>query len=425
MKRKGYKKIILATLISVLLIGSAGAVYATQPYVSEKLILSEETVDAISNAMSRDGKTMAWNYDFTGPSGAFPSSSQSNATIHSGKNWSIKIKVKTLIFGNLGRSEIWAFSNDGKVAAGFSSFKKEGGAYIHATIWSERNWENKTDLGTLRNDNAGNSIVFSLSADGKIAAGTSESATPFQRATIWSGNNWATKTDLGTLRNDNSGGSSVSSLSSDGKIAAGNSESDLKEDVTSNFYQRPVIWAGDNWATKIDVGTLRKDNLGKAQINALSNDGKIAAGTSEIDTVTKEVYQQATIWSGENWATKTRLGSLRSDNLGNSQVIALSADGKIAAGYSETDSKTIHAIIWSGENWETKTDLGTFKSDNAGSSGIEALSADGTIAVGFSSTDAKGRRAVLWKIIYPAASSESGSNAPNSAHIHLPMQPTQ
>ncbi len=46
MKRKGYKKIILATLISVLLIGSAGAVYATQPYVSEKLILSEETVDA-------------------------------------------------------------------------------------------------------------------------------------------------------------------------------------------------------------------------------------------------------------------------------------------------------------------------------------------------------------------------------------------
>lgn len=45
----------------------------------------------------------------------------------------------------------------------------------------------------------------------------------------------------------------------------------------------------------------------------------------------------------------------------------LSADGKIAAGYSDTDSKTIqHAVIWSGENWATKTDLGTFKADNSG-----------------------------------------------------------
>ncbi|MGY0342022.1 hypothetical protein [Xylella fastidiosa] len=131
--------------------------------------------------------------------------------------------------------------------------------------------------------------------------------------------------------------------------------------ILKTTYQRPVIWSGDNWATKTDVGTLRKDNLGKAQINAPSNDGKIAAGRSDTETISNEIYQQATIWSGENWATKTRLGSLRSDNLGNSQVIALSADGKIAAGYSETDSKTIHAIIWSGENWETKTDLGTFK----------------------------------------------------------------
>ncbi|MFG1447911.1 hypothetical protein [Xylella fastidiosa] len=274
-----------------------------------------------------------------------------------------------------------------------------------------------TDLGTLKNDILGGSTIFALSADGKVAAGISESEIPFQRAVIWSGDNWATKTDLGTLRNDNLGDSTASVLSADGKVVAGTSRSD-------EFSERATIWSGDNWATKTDLGTLRNDNSGDSIATALSADGTIAAGMSEIDTVTKEVYRQATIWSGKNWE-KISLGSLRSDNLGNSQVTRLSADGKIAAGYSDTDSKTIqHAVIWSGENWATKTDLGTFKADNSGGSSIHGLSADGTIAVGFSSTDAKGQRAVLWKIVYPA-SSESGSNSQNPAHIQLPMQPTQ
>ncbi|WP_419669846.1 hypothetical protein [Xylella fastidiosa] len=72
MKRKGYKKIILATLISVLLIGSASAVYATQPYVSEQLILSQETVDAIATGISKDGKVIAWNYDLYWAIWCFP-----------------------------------------------------------------------------------------------------------------------------------------------------------------------------------------------------------------------------------------------------------------------------------------------------------------------------------------------------------------
>ncbi|TNV89013.1 hypothetical protein C5H23_08420 [Xylella fastidiosa] len=284
-------------------------------------------------------------------------------------------------------------------------------------MWSGNNWTTKTDLGALKNDILGGSTIFALSADGKVAAGISESEIPFQRAVIWSGDNWATKTDLGTLRNDNLGDSTASVLSADGKVVAGTSRSD-------EFSKRATIWSGDNWATKTDLGTLRNDNSGDSIATALSADGTIAAGMSEIDTVTKEVYRQATIWSGKNWE-KTSLGSLRSDNLGNSQVTRLSADGKIAAGYSDTDSKTIqHAVIWSGENWATKTDLGTFKADNSGVSSIHGLSADGTIAVGFSSTDAKGQRAVLWKIVYPA-SSESGSNSKNPAHIQFPMQPTQ
>lgn len=335
---------------------------------------------------------MTLNYDV--PDGVYVNPLELNSTIISGENWDKKTKVKGNMLGDSGLSQILAFSTDGKIAAGYSL------------------------SGVKFNKSLLKSMLLHKRQESYI------------QATIWSGNNWATKTDLGTLRSDNSGISVISSLSADGKIAAGNADSDIKKTVindsdrSSITSQRAVIWSGDNWGVKIDPGSLRSDNLGKTSINALSDDGKIAAGQSEIEPVITAIYQQAVIWSGENWETKTRLGSLRSDNLGNSKVVALSANGKIAAGYSETDSKTIHAVIWSGENWETKTDLGTFKSDNAGLSGIEALSADGTIAVGFSSTDAKGQRAVLWKIIYPA-SSESGSNAPNSAHIQPLMQPTQ
>lgn len=86
----------------------------------------------------------------------------------------------------------------------------------------------KTDLGTLSKDDTGISMINTLSADGKVAAGSSQSEKFSKRATIWSGNNWATKTDLGTLRSDNSGISVISSLSADGKIAAGNADSDIK-----------------------------------------------------------------------------------------------------------------------------------------------------------------------------------------------------
>ncbi|WP_230949875.1 hypothetical protein [Xylella fastidiosa] len=217
----------MATLISVLLIGSAGVVYATQPYVSEKLILSQENVDAISKAMSKDGKIIAWNYDSRAPSGAIPSSSQSNATILSGENWSTKTKVKTLRFKNSGRSEISVFSTDGKIAAGNSSAKKGQRAYERAMIWSGDNWVRETDLGTLRNDNSGGSIVSSLSTDGKIAAGFSDSDNlSYTHATIWSGENWRKKTDLGTIANDNTGHSAVTALSGDGKVAAGSSISE-------------------------------------------------------------------------------------------------------------------------------------------------------------------------------------------------------
>nr|WP_279583527.1 hypothetical protein [Xylella fastidiosa] len=57
-----------------------------------------------------------------------------------------------------------------------------------------------------------------------------------------------------------------------------------------------------------------------------------------------------------------------------------------------------------GDHWQTKIDLGTLKSDNSGYSIATALSADGTVAAGYSEVDSGKDHATVWKIIYPTQS---------------------
>ncbi len=116
------------------------------------------------------------------------------------------------------------------------------------------------------------------------------------------------------------------------------------------------------------------------------------------------MFLYGVIWSGDQWTTKTQLGTLKSDNSGNSLVYALSADGKIATGFAESDSSIGRATIWLGDHWQTKIDLGTLKSDNSGYSIATALSADGTVAAGYSEVDSGKDHATVWKIIYPTQS---------------------
>nr|WP_236683984.1 autotransporter domain-containing protein [Xylella fastidiosa] len=228
-----------------------------------------------------------------------------------------------------------------------------------------------------------------------------------------SGDNWATKTELSLIKRDILGDSFsvVYALSADGKIATGYS--------MINSTVRAIIWSGDNWATKTDLGTLRTDNLGTSFAYAISADGKIVGGSSDIEIANDN--SPATIWSGDNWATKTNLGSLKSDNTGWARVNALSADGSIAGGAATNDANAMHAIIWSGNNWATKTDLGTLRSDNSGESTVSALSADGSIAVGTAATDAGNEHATVWKITYPAQSTSASDSTTNTP---TPSQPS-
>ena len=200
-------------------------------------------------------------------------------------------------------------------------------------------------------------------------------------------------TDLGTLKNDNSGRSGASAISGDGSVVVGGSFI-IPNSLFGLTDPRATIWSGSGWANKTDLGTLKADNSGSSEANAVSGDGSLVFGQADNDN--GEMH--ATAWSGSGWTTKTDLGTLKSDNSGNSYANAASGDGSVVGGYADNDNGDYRATIWSGSNWTTKTDLGTLKTDNSGYSLLEGISADGNFAVGRADNDNGYRRAVVWNL---------------------------
>ena len=248
---------------------------------------------------------------------------------------------------------------------------------------------NITDLGTLRSDNSGISHAFGFNSDSSIVVGTSYwDGGRFGRATVWSGSNWATKTDLGTLKSDNTGSSAASGTNGDGSVVVGASDRD------GSGSSHATVWSGSGWATKTDLGTLRSDNSGMSYANAVNGDGSVVVGSSGIDI--DNDYTHAIVWSGSGWTTKTDLGTLRSDNSWNSHAVAVSSDGSLLFGDAHNDNGEKRATVWSGSGWATKTDLGTLKSDNSGESKAFAASSDGSMVAGRADNDNGDYRATVW-----------------------------
>ena len=247
---------------------------------------------------------------------------------------------------------------------------------------------NITDLGTLRSDNSGISHAFGFNSDSSIVVGSSDWDGGIRvRATVWSGSNWATKTDLGTLKSDNTGSSVARGANGDGSVVFGFSDWD------GDGNSRAAVWSGSGWATKTNLGTLRTDNTGGSDAIAISSDGSVIVGSADSDR-----SQRATVWSGSGWATKTDLGTLRSDNSGMSYANAVNGDGSVVVGSSDIDidNDYTHAIVWSGSGWTTKTDLGTLRSDNSWNSHAVAVSSDGSLVFGDAHNDNGEKRATVW-----------------------------
>ena len=141
-----------------------------------------------------------------------------------------------------------------------------------------------------------------------------------------------------------------------------------------------------------DLGSLRNDNSGYSNAMAINSDGSMVVGTANDDNN----EGRATVWSGSNWGTKTDLGTLKSDNSGWSRAYAISQDGSVVAGHAHNDNGFNHAAVWSGSNWGTKTDLGTLRSDNSRDSYVYAVSRDGSVVAGVANNDNGEDHAIVW-----------------------------
>lgn len=246
---------------------------------------------------------------------------------------------------------------------------------------------NITDLGTLRNDNSGASQANAVSRDGSVVVGNiNVRDSGDERAIVWSGSGWQTKTDLGTLKSDNSGSSVANAISRNGLVVVGQADAD------NRIYATATIWSGNNWQTKTNLGTLKTDNSGISAVYAVSGDGSIVVGSAE-NTASEN---RAVVWSGKNWGTKTDLGTLKSDNSGNSYATAISDDGSVVVGQADSYNGKYHATVWSGSGWGTKTDLGTLTDDNSGSSHANTANGDGSVVGGWADNDNGDSRATVW-----------------------------
>ena len=141
-----------------------------------------------------------------------------------------------------------------------------------------------------------------------------------------------------------------------------------------------------------DLGSLRNDNSGYSNAMAINSDGSMVVG----EAIDDNNEGRATVWSGSNWGTKTDLGTLKSDNSGWSRAYAISQDGSVVAGHAHNDNGFNHAAVWSGSNWGTKTDLGTLRSDNSRDSYVYAVSRDGSVVAGVAHNDNGEDHAIVW-----------------------------
>lgn len=183
--------------------------------------------------------------------------------------------------------------------------------------------------------NSTNSEALDISSSGNRIVGRSNSATG-SRAVLW---NSGLVEDLGTLRSDNSGDSVANAISADGSVVVGWSWSD----VPSGNSQRAFRWTSSDGMTSL--GYLgENDSAGFSVANDVSDDGSVIVGQAFGRDTAGIGWGRAFRWT--NSTGMTDLGTLRSDNSGSSEAMAVSSDGQTVVGTSATDAGDPRPFIW-------------------------------------------------------------------------------
>ncbi|WP_405471106.1 autotransporter domain-containing protein (plasmid) [Morganella morganii] len=319
-------------------------------------------------------------------------------------------------------------SADGSTVVGFSMTPLN---QQNASLWSKNG--GMTGLGTLTSDNSGMSMATGVSADGSVIVGAANTDRGELQAFIWSKSGGMT--GLGTMASDNSGMSMASGVSADGSVVVG-------MNITSSGEQQAFIWSkkegmtsfgplapstgeismangisadgsvvvgarlipplGPNqltafaWSKEkgmISLGTLKSDNSGQSAAKGASADGSVVVGEAEIDYGLGR--KNAFIW---RWGDSKVTALQFQDEMIASTANAVSADGSVVVGNAYNNYGQ-YAFIWRKE--ERAINLGSLRSDNRGMSAANGVSADGSVVVGSSETDSGDNHAVIWKIKQP------------------------
>ena len=283
--------------------------------------------------------------------------------------------IGTLRQDNLGNSYANAVSTNGAAIVGSAETETTSTGYMNRQAYRWTAEDGMLALGTFRADGTGYSDARDVSGDGAVVVGNAENDDSRQLAFLWTNGEM---TSLGTLRDDGLGTSSAAAVSKDGSTVVGQAE------VTpvDQFYapQQAFRWTESDGM--IGLGTLRMDGTGYSYANAVSADGSVVAGYADSDLGASQAYR----WTSADGMQG--LGTLRTDDSGSSYASALSEDGSTVVGYSEiepVDSNVSHsqrAFRWTES--DGMVGLGTLQDDNSGYSGATAVNADGSVVVGYS-----------------------------------------
>ncbi|WP_416760355.1 autotransporter outer membrane beta-barrel domain-containing protein [Pseudomonas sp. BNK-6] len=211
------------------------------------------------------------------------------------------------------------------------------------------------DLGTLGGNHA---YAHAISADGSVVVGKSD--TP-DSTHAFKYSDATGMIDLGTLGGESS---SANGVSADGAVVVG---------YASNLLGSARAFKHTETTGMIDLGTLKADNSGDSLATAVSGDGSVVVGQSDIDTDSN--VQHAFKYTDANGMTD--LGTLGGTS---SQALGISADGQVVVGSSETITGGTQAFKHTDANG--MVELGSWGGDSSAS----AASADGRVIVGFATT---------------------------------------
>ena len=294
-------------------------------------------------------------------------------------------------------SEAYSVTPDGRVIIGRSR-TPDGDNRVYR--WTAE--EGMVDLGTLRSDGSGYSYTSwwgwwghaerrGMTADGSVVVGEASTDDGTNRGFRWT--EATGMVDLGSLRSDGLGYSYAHAVSEDGRLVAGTA-------TAGSGDSRAALWHFNDPSMPAsfvltDLGSLRSDGTGWAGVYMLTADGTVAIGQSSTDDNRHRAFR----WTEA--AGMVDLGSLYSPTAGDSHVQAMSADGNVLAGDAQYASgSSRRAALWTFDSTSSASfeivELGTLRSDGAGWAHVYGLTADGTVAVGHSDTDSGHYRAFRW-----------------------------